>query len=201
MRIWSILLIKSDLKWCIHLSRSHFLYFVKCNNPSSNMGWNLHVIIFIFRYEILDRTDGRSLRENMAMAKNWGHGRVTSLVTRGTGKRHDQKLRLHVLWQTAYWMEVCGMQLLFILLHMRKTVRKTELYSSKEVLNFFNYFLWLKITDEGSIPEIRIFSILLIKSDLKLCVHLSRLNPPGPLPREGPGVKSRMCISVSPAWS
>ena len=27
MRIWSILLIKSDLKWCIHLSRSLFLYF------------------------------------------------------------------------------------------------------------------------------------------------------------------------------
>ena len=29
MRIWSILLIKSDLKWCIHLSRSLYLYFSK----------------------------------------------------------------------------------------------------------------------------------------------------------------------------
>ena len=28
MRIWSILLIKSDLKWCIHPRRSLFLYFV-----------------------------------------------------------------------------------------------------------------------------------------------------------------------------
>ena len=27
MRIWSMLLIKSDLKWCIHLSRSLFLYY------------------------------------------------------------------------------------------------------------------------------------------------------------------------------
>ena len=27
MRIWSILLIEFDLKWCIHLSRSLFLYF------------------------------------------------------------------------------------------------------------------------------------------------------------------------------
>ena len=27
MRIWSILLIISDKKWCIHLSRSLFLYF------------------------------------------------------------------------------------------------------------------------------------------------------------------------------
>ena len=28
MRIWSMLLIKSELKWCIHLSRSLFLYFI-----------------------------------------------------------------------------------------------------------------------------------------------------------------------------
>ena len=39
---------------------------------------------------------------------------------------------------------------------------------------FFNNFLWLRITDEGSIPEMRIWSILLIKSDLKWCIHLSR---------------------------
>ena len=30
MRIWSILLIQSDLKWCIHLSRSLFFIFVGC---------------------------------------------------------------------------------------------------------------------------------------------------------------------------
>ena len=29
MRIWSILSIISDLKWCIHLSRSLFLYFTR----------------------------------------------------------------------------------------------------------------------------------------------------------------------------
>ena len=40
--------------------------------------------------------------------------------------------------------------------------------------NFFNYFVWLRITDEGSIPEMRIWSILLINSDLKWCIHLSR---------------------------
>ena len=40
--------------------------------------------------------------------------------------------------------------------------------------NLFDYFLWLRITDEGSIPEMRIWSILLIKSDLKWCIHLSR---------------------------
>ena len=40
--------------------------------------------------------------------------------------------------------------------------------------NFFNYFLWLRITDEGLIPEMHIWSILLIISDLKWCIHLSR---------------------------
>ena len=39
---------------------------------------------------------------------------------------------------------------------------------------FVNYFVWLRITDEGSVPEMRIWSILLIKSDLKWCIHLSR---------------------------
>ena len=37
------------------------------------------------------------------------------------------------------------------------------------------YFVWLRITDEGPVPEIRIWSILLIKSDLKWCIHLSSL--------------------------
>ena len=39
---------------------------------------------------------------------------------------------------------------------------------------FLNYFIWLRITDEGSVPEMRIWSILLIKSDLKWCIHPSR---------------------------
>ena len=35
MRIWSILLIKSDFKWCIHLSRSLFFESVYIGPPSS----------------------------------------------------------------------------------------------------------------------------------------------------------------------
>ena len=34
--------------------------------------------------------------------------------------------------------------------------------------------LWLRTTDEGSVPEMRIWSILFIKSDLKWCIHLGR---------------------------
>ena len=37
-----------------------------------------------------------------------------------------------------------------------------------------NYFVWIRITDEGSVSEMRIWSILSIKSDLKWCIHLSR---------------------------
>ena len=36
------------------------------------------------------------------------------------------------------------------------------------------YFVWPRITDEGPLPEMRIWSILLIKSELKWCIHLSR---------------------------
>ena len=36
------------------------------------------------------------------------------------------------------------------------------------------YFVWPRITDEGSVPEIRIWSILIIKSYIKWCIHLSR---------------------------
>ena len=36
------------------------------------------------------------------------------------------------------------------------------------------HFVWLRITDECSLPEMCIWFILLIKSDLKWCIHLSR---------------------------
>ena len=39
---------------------------------------------------------------------------------------------------------------------------------------FLSYIVWLRITDEGSVPEMRIWSVLLMKSDLKWCKHLSR---------------------------
>ena len=33
-----------------------------------------------------------------------------------------------------------------------------------------NHIIWLRISDEGSVTEMRILSILLIKSDLKWCI-------------------------------
>ena len=37
-----------------------------------------------------------------------------------------------------------------------------------------NYFVWLRITDEGLVPEMRIWSILLITSESKWCIQISR---------------------------
>ena len=56
MRIWSILLIKSDLKWCIHLRRSLFLYFnylvsVKAGGPVCPRG-RAHVAKFYGRLRL-----------------------------------------------------------------------------------------------------------------------------------------------------
>ena len=45
---------------------------------------------------------------------------------------------------------------------------------SDHCLQHLNYFVWSRINDEGSLPEMRIWSIFFIKSDLKWCIHLSR---------------------------
>ena len=44
------------------------------------------------------------------------------------------------------------------------------------VISFQLFILpvWQMITDEGSVPEMRIWSMSLIQSDLKWCVHLRR---------------------------
>ena len=43
---------------------------------------------------------------------------------------------------------------------------------SEHQFQLFNYFVWPRITDDGTIPELHIWSIFLIKSDLKWCIHL-----------------------------
>ena len=47
-------------------------------------------------------------------------------------------------------------------------------YIFGENATFLNYFVWLRITDEGSVPDMRIWSTLLITFDLKWCIYLSR---------------------------
>ena len=43
------------------------------------------------------------------------------------------------------------------------------------IFYFWNHFVWRMITDEDFLPEMRIWSILLIKSDFKWCQHLRSL--------------------------
>ena len=42
-----------------------------------------------------------------------------------------------------------------------------------QIFSFFSYFVLLRITDEGSVTEMRILSILLIKCALKWSIYLS----------------------------
>ena len=47
------------------------------------------------------------------------------------------------------------------------------LYFWNITFNFLNCFVWPRITDEGSVAEMCTWSILLIESELKWCIHLS----------------------------
>ena len=53
-------------------------------------------------------------------------------------------------------------------------VMSADLLSFEHPLVLLFCFVWLRITDEGSVPDMRIWSILLIKFDFKWCIHLSR---------------------------
>ena len=53
---------------------------------------------------------------------------------------------------------------------MYRTSRIRKLFITSHILD---YFLWLSITYEGSVPEMRILPISIL-SDLKWCIHLSR---------------------------
>ena len=41
-------------------------------------------------------------------------------------------------------------------------------------ITFLNFFVWLRITDEGSVPEMLIWSILLMRSEIKWRKHQIR---------------------------
>ena len=63
-------------------------------------------------------------------------------------------------------------------LHYRLAVKALfENHGNRGPSNVFingSYFDWLRFTDVGSVPEMRTWFILFIKSDLKWCIHLDR---------------------------
>ena len=100
MRIWSMLLIKSDSKWCIHLSRSLFL-----NYPFTNIKWHYEALPFTMTPSI-DQT----LNQTMTLLPN-----LTFTKLREVSIEHLQRLSLirilsrsicFTLWDQ-YFSHVC----------------------------------------------------------------------------------------------
>ena len=79
-----------------------------------------------------------------------------------------------VWWLTSLWALSLHLSCHYLHLHVLSlfTACLGNFWSS--FFNFLNFTVWLRITDEGLVPEMRIWSILSIKSDLKWCIHLSR---------------------------
>ena len=83
---------------------------------------------------------------------------LSQLLTRTTCTVLVESIVLMILW--VYYTIPLGFTLFLALLGITFVL--------------LNYIFWLRITDEGPLPEMRIWSILLFKSDLKYCIHLSR---------------------------
>ena len=79
--------------------------------------------------------------------------------------------------EVSFWDNILKLTEIVILWVMTPSLLASACFGTigASICNFWNYCVWLRITDEGSVPEMRIWSILLIKSDLKLCIHLSRI--------------------------
>ena len=75
MRIWSILLIKSDLKWCIKLSSSPFLYSVALPTKiiRGKAGNGIHAFISHFKTEITPQNYTKILRTVIQEGKFTSH--------------------------------------------------------------------------------------------------------------------------------
>ena len=64
-----------------------------------------------------------------------------------------------------------------VILWIYKTILFDDFRFFRHFLAIFQHFklhVLIRITDEGSVPEMRIWSILWFYSDLKWCIHLSR---------------------------
>ena len=137
MRIWSILLIKSNLKWCIHLSRS--LFFI------STTWW----VSLQVDQRVPDGKCSQVLRSTSVDSKRLRASKFTVI-------KIDWNCNFVGLLHLPFLLQLV---LTFLVHHFQP---------------FLNYFVWQRITNVGSLPEMRTWSILFIKSNLKLCVHLSR---------------------------
>ena len=136
IHIWSILIIRTDLTWCLHLSRSLFIFQLlgECHGWWTNKFPKAHVTKFYSRLRLI---------RSVFRASKFAALNLIEIV---------------ILW-VYYTIPFC------ISLFRRILCVTFQL---------FKLVIWPRITDEGSVPEMCIWSILLIKSDLKWCIHFSR---------------------------
>ena len=131
------------------------------------IGTEVNFILYIlvkvpFKFQLLDECHcwwtRKSPRTNAA--KFYGRLLLIRSALRASKFSVLKLIEIVILW--VYYTSACGFSLL-----------RFDTFLAL-LFNFFNYSVWLRITDKGSIPEMRIQSILLIRSDLKWHTHLSR---------------------------
>ena len=125
MCIWSILLLKSYLKWFIHLSKTIFFIF--------QLSGECHC--------------WRTRQSPMAhLTKIYGWLRSIRIVLRKSKFSMLQLIKI----------EFFGL--------LTPPLLALACFGTfwASLFNFSNFFVWLRITDEGSVPEMRVWSILLI---------------------------------------
>ena len=85
---------------------------------------------------------------------------------------HKLRCILHYICKS--WLSQAGWNAYFLSRSVSKEHLRLLSAKSSKPREKHSYFVWLRITDEGLVPEMRIWSILLIKSHLKWCIHLGR---------------------------
>ena len=98
---------------------------------------------------------------------------------------NERKLPLNMVYYICCYGIIAIAKVLWSILKMITfSINKKVTYPNRFLIFFFlytvgphfqllNYIVWLRITDEGSLPELRIWFILIISSDLKWCIYLS----------------------------
>ena len=128
MCIWSILLMKSDLKWCIHRSWSLFIFQLLHSLGGCHCWWTRKSTRAAKFYGRLQLIRSVSRASTFSVLKF-----IEIVFFLGGGGGYSPSLLASVCFGTF-------------------------------VISFFNlssYFVWLRITDDGSVLEMRIWSILL----------------------------------------
>ena len=82
MRIWSLLLIKSDLKWCIHLWRSHFIFYIAHESLflCPRIEWSGRIVLFCMSVFLFVRFVRWQRLSSIFIDEDFIYGIHTSLI-------------------------------------------------------------------------------------------------------------------------